>query len=89
VPPKDTELEDAVDLAVLLGDTRTIDSLLASVVQTTESVKGVTGELLIEMAEDEESESVETFVDFLDTRAYLSSPDDPFEDTTSVYRYPD
>lgn len=84
MPRKDTELGDAVDLAVLLGDTRTIDSLLASVVQTTESIEGVTGELLIEMAEDEESESVGTFVDFLDTRAYLSSPDDLFEDSYDV-----
>jgi len=69
-----SQLEDAVDLALLLGDTRTIDSVIAGVVQSTASDDEQTDAHLAEVTEGIESDVVYTFIDFLDTRGYITSP---------------
>lgn len=67
-------LEDAVDLALLLGDTRTIDSIIAGVVRSVSLEDEQTDDDLVEVTEGIESNVVYTFLDFLETRGYIASP---------------
>lgn len=79
MPDKQPQLEDAVDLALLMGDTDTIDLIFAGVVRAVNSKNQQTNRDLIEITEPLKSDVVETFVEFLETRGYVSSPTDMLE----------
>lgn len=66
-------LEDAVDLALLLGDTRTIDSIIAGVVRSVSLEDEQTDDDLAEVTEGIESNVIYTFLDFLETRGCIAS----------------
>lgn len=68
------DLEDAVDLALLLGDTRTIDSIIAGVVRSASLEDEHTDDDLAEVTEGIESNVVYMFLNFLKTRGYIASP---------------
>lgn len=81
---REPELEDAVDLALLLGDTRTIDSIIAGVVRSANSGDEQTGDDLVEVTEGIEPKVVTTFLDFLETRGYIVSPTTSFAEQYDV-----
>lgn len=84
MPDKNPQLEDAVDLALLMGDTYTIDLIFAGVVRTVSSENQRTDPDLVEITDGLKSDTVETFVDFLDTRGYITSPTRTLEDRYEV-----
>lgn len=71
---KKPDLEDAVDLALLLGDTRTIDSIIAGVVRSASLRDEQADDDLAEVTEGIESNVVYMFLGFLEIRGYIASP---------------